>query len=78
MAGVAPYGATDATAPIAVTEAATQSAYDALLALLAERDGEAMTFFLTEVELAETSQSPVLRSKWTRVEAFREMFKTDP
>ena len=78
MGGVVPYGATDATAPIAVTEAATQSAYDALLALLAERDGEAMTFFLTEVELAETSQSPVLRSKWTRVEAFREMFKTDP
>lgn len=78
MGGVAPYGATDATAPIVVTEAATQSAYDALLALLAERDGEAMTFSLTEVELAETSQSPVLRSKWTRVEAFREMFKTDP
>ena len=78
LGGVIPYGAGGAASPVDAPEVATQSAYDALLALLAERDGEAMAFYLSEVDLAETSQSPVLRSKWTRVEAFREMFKTQP
>jgi hypothetical protein len=74
ISAAAPYGAS----PAASTDGATESAYDALLALLAERDGEDMVFYQTEVELAETSQSAVLRGKWTRVEAFREMFKTEP
>lgn len=78
LGGVIPYGAGGAASTVDAPEVATQSAYDALLALLAERDGEAMAFYLSEVDLAETSQSPVLRSKWTRVEAFREMFKTQP
>ena len=78
IGAVAPYGATVAADPAAAEEEATESAYDALLALLAERDGEALAFFPAEVELAKTSPSPVLRKQWDRVEAFREMLRTDP
>ncbi len=75
---VAPYGATVAPAGAASVDEATESAYDALLALLSERDGEALAFIPAEAALAETSQSPVLRSKWPRVEAFREMLRAQP
>jgi hypothetical protein len=78
IGAVAPYGASVATAPAAAVDAATESAYDALLALLSERDGDALAFVPAEAALAETSQSPVLHSKWTRVEAFREMFRSQP
>lgn len=75
---VAPYGATVASARAAAVEDATESAYDALLALLAERDGEALAFVSTQTDLAETSQSPVLTKRWTRVQAFRELLRTEP
>ncbi|MBF9046388.1 transglycosylase SLT domain-containing protein [Rhodobacterales bacterium LSUCC0031] len=73
-----PYGAivtTDAGAP---PNDATENAYAALLALLAERDGAALSFLPTQVDLAATSASPVLRKNWSRIEAFREMLKADP
>ena len=73
---MAPYGADAASAP--ATDRATEDAYAALLALLAERDGEALDFMPVAAQLAETSHSPVLRRNWTRVEAFREMLKTAP
>ncbi|MEY3004805.1 MAG: hypothetical protein RLZZ491_1981 [Pseudomonadota bacterium] len=76
--GLAPYGARGATAPEPASDSATESAYAALLALLAERDGEALVFFPAETALAETSRSPVLRQQWARVEAFREMLKSTP
>lgn len=78
VGAVAPYGATMATDPATAEEQATESAYHALLALLAERDGEALAFFPAEVELADTSRSPVLRKRWDRVEAFRELLRATP
>jgi hypothetical protein len=77
IGATAPYGATVETDP-ADADGATESAYTALLALLAERDGEPLAFMPAEAQLAETSHSPVLRRNWNRVEAFREMFKTEP
>lgn len=73
-----PYGAivtTDAGAP---PNDATENAYAALLALLAERDGAALSFLPTQVDLAASSTSPVLRKNWSRIDAFREMLKADP
>ena len=75
---VVPYGASTPTQPMTPTDQATESAYDALLALLAERDGEALAFLPAEAELAKTSHSPVLRKQWDRVEAFRELLRTEP
>jgi hypothetical protein len=75
---IAPYGATIAAAPVTAAEGATESAYAALLAVLAERDGADLAFFPVQAELAKTSQSPVLRKQWDRVEAFRELLKTEP
>ncbi|WP_439139313.1 lytic transglycosylase domain-containing protein [Roseicyclus sp.] len=75
---LAPYGASVATAPVATAEGSTESAYAALLALLAERDGADLAFMPAQAELAKSSQSPVLRKQWDRVEAFRELFRTAP
>lgn len=76
-ASVAPYGATVA-ADAAEEAGATDSAYAALLALLAERDRDALTFLPAEVQLAETSRSPMLRQNWKRVEEFRRMLAEMP
>lgn len=76
--GVAPYGASIATTPVIVTAGATESAYAALLDLLAERNGADLAFVSAQAELAKTSHSPVLRKQWDRVEAFRDMFQSEP
>lgn len=78
QAGVAPYGASIATTPELATAGATESAYAALLDLLAERDGAEFAFVAAQAELAKTSHSPVLRKQWDRVEAFRDMFQSQP
>jgi hypothetical protein len=62
---VAPYGA-------------TESAYAALLDLLAERDRGALTFVPVTAQLAESSRSPMLRQNWKRVEEFRRMLAEAP
>lgn len=78
QAGVAPYGASIATTPEIATAGATESAYAALLDLLAERDGADIAFVPAQAELAKTSHSPVLRKQWDRVEAFCDMFQSQP
>lgn len=75
---VAPYGARIATAPVTAAEGSTESAYAALLALLADRDGADLAFMPAQTELAKTSQSPVLRKQWDQVELFRELFQSEP
>ena len=78
QSGVVPYGASIATVPVAATAGATERAYAALLDLLADRDGSDLAFAPAQAELARTSRSPVLRKHWDRVEAFRDMFQTQP
>ena len=78
QSGVVPYGASIATVPVAATARTTERAYAALLDLLADRDGADLAFAPAQAELARTSHSPVLRKHWDRVEAFRDMFQTQP
>lgn len=77
IGSTAPYGATVETDPVEADHT-TESAYTALLALLGERDGDALAFVPVEAQLADTSQSPILRRNWNRVVAFREMLKVEP
>lgn len=74
----APYGAVATAVPGVSPNDATEKAYAALLTLLAKRDGATLSFFPSQVDLVDTSTSPILRKNWSRIEAFREIFKADP
>ncbi|MGA1178993.1 MAG: lytic transglycosylase domain-containing protein [Marivivens sp.] len=76
--GIVDYGAMVAAAPTVATESPTESAYAALLAFLAERDGATLSFFTLEVAVAEGSRSSVLNRNWGRVQEFRELLRTAP
>lgn len=70
-----------AAAPESQTDgAATDDAYAALLAILDEGagGGEGIVFEGFKTELVSSSRSPVLRRRWSQVEAFREMLAATP